>query len=218
MGGLVQHKERSEAVRDKFIFTGSILWIIATSVIVTILLAIPLFGLEIPLYHLTEAAQMSGSRLWHNFLVLMNYLLNPFIGTLKMPVFPSSTSGLKHFSEVKHLFMFALSLVVLLFPLFVLFIKDNLRIVFHNGLRFMMWLPILISLVAFLIGFDQFFLYFHEVLFRDNTWLFDPAKDPIIDVLPEQYFMHTFLIFAIVYEAIFYGLYRKGYSRIKRMK
>ncbi len=204
-------------MRDKIIFSLTILWVIAISVTATVLLAIPLFGLEIQWYQLANVAQMSAQTLWHNFLVLMDYLLNPFIAHLNMPDFPSSASGLKHFSEVKNLFMLALVLTIVLIPAFVIFIKENLRIVFHNGLRIVMIFPLALGIIAVLIGFDNFFIYFHEVLFRDNTWIFNPVVDPIINVLPEQYFMHTFLVFVIVYELIFFLLYQKGYSRIKKL-
>ena len=39
----------------------------------------------------------------------------------------------------------------------------------------MMVLPVVIAVMAVMIGFDQFFTLFHQVLFvGDNTWLFDP--------------------------------------------
>ncbi|RZI48166.1 TIGR01906 family membrane protein [Lactococcus kimchii] len=197
-------------MRDKIIFSLSILWVIALSVSLTIFLAIPLFGLEISWYHLTEIAQMNAAQLWHNFLALMNYLVNPFVNQLKMPDFPSSASGLKHFAEVKQLFMLAFALVLALLPALILFVKENLLMIFHNALRVVMIFPLAMGLVAWLIGFDRFFVAFHEVLFRDNSWLFDPATDPIINVLPEQFFMHTFLIFVVIYELVFFWLYRRG--------
>lgn len=203
-------------MRDKFIFGLSVLWIIALSVTLTVILSIPLFALEISWYHLTELAQMSAATLWHNFLVLMNYLLNPFMGQLNMPNFPSSASGLKHFAEVKTLFMLALSLSIILIPAFVIFLKEHLALLFHNGLRLVMGLPIVVGLFAILVGFDQFFVYFHEILFRDNTWLFDPNTDPIINVLPEQFFMHTFLIFLVIYELSFFMIYRSAFTYRKK--
>ena len=71
-------------------------------------------------------------------------------------------------------------------------------------------------LCYFLYGFDRFFVAFHEVLFRDNSWLFDPATDPIISVLPEQFFMHSFLIFLLIYELIFFVIYRRGTLLLKK--
>ncbi|GMA47726.1 integral membrane protein [Tetragenococcus muriaticus PMC-11-5] len=61
---------------------------------------------------------------------------------------------------------------------------------------------VLLALMA--VGFDQFFITFHEVFFTNEDWLFDPATDPIINVLPEQYFMHCFLFFFVLIELFFW--------------
>lgn len=203
-------------MREKVIFGFSILWIIALSVTLTIFLAIPLFFGEIFWYQLTDLVHMTAGKIWHNFLILMNYLINPLETKLSMPDFPSSASGLHHFAEVKNLFMLVFFLTIILIPFIIRFIKENLSLVFHNGLRVVMLFPLAIGVIAWLIGFDQFFVAFHEVLFRDNSWLFDPATDPIISVLPEQFFMHSFLIFLLIYELIFFVIYRRGTLFLKK--
>lgn len=203
-------------MRDKVIFGFSILWIIALSVTLTIFLAVPLFFGEIFWYQLTDLVQMTAGKIGHNFLILMNYLINPLETKLSMPDFPSSASGLHHFAEVKNLFMLVFFLTIILIPFTIRFIKENLSIVFHNALRVVMLFPLAIGVIAWLIGFDQFFVAFHEVLFRDNSWLFDPATDPIISVLPEQFFMHSFLIFLLIYELIFFVIYRRGTLFLKK--
>lgn len=203
-------------MRDKVIFGFSILWIIALSVTLTIFFAIPLFFGEIFWYQLTDLVQMTAGKIWHNFLILMNYLINPLETKLSMPDFPSSASGLHHFAEVKNLFMLVFFLTIILIPFTIRFIKENLSIVFHNALRVVMLFPLAIGVIAWLIGFDRFFVAFHEVLFRDNSWLFDPATDPIISVLPEQFFMHSFLIFLLIYELIFFVIYRRGTLLLKK--
>ena len=203
-------------MRDKVIFVFSILWIIALSVTLTIFLAIPLFFGEIFWYQLTDLVQMTAGKIGHNFLILMNYLINPLETKLSMPDFPSSASGLHNFAEVKNLFMLVFFLTIILIPFIIRFMKENLSLVFHNALRVVMLFPLAIGVIAWLIGFDQFFVAFHEVLFRDNSWLFDPATDPIISVLPEQFFMHSFLIFLLIYELIFFVIYRRGTLFLKK--
>ena len=203
-------------MRDKVIFGFSILWIIALSVTLTIFLAVPLFFGEIFWYQLTDLVQMTAGKIGHNFLILMNYLINPLETKLSMPDFPSSASGLHHFAEVKNLFMLVFFLTIVLIPFIIRFMKENLSLVFHNALRVVMLFPLAIGVIAWLIGFDQFFVAFHEVLFRDNSWLFDPATDPIISVLPEQFFMHSFLIFLLIYELIFFVIYRRGTLFLKK--
>jgi len=70
----------------------------------------------------------------------------------------------------------------------------------------MMLAPVVIGLMGLLMGFDQFFVLFHTVLFPgDSTWLFDPVKDPVIYILPEEFFLHCFILFFVLYE-VFFGV------------
>ena len=41
-----------------------------------------------------------------------------------------------------------------------------------------------------LVGWDRFFVGFHSLLFNNDYWLFDPATDPVILILPDTFFMH----------------------------
>ena len=87
-------------------------------------------------------------------------------------------------------------------------IKKRYLSVFSKAILAIIWLPIVIAGVALGIGFDAFFTLFHHILFvGDNTWLFDPAKDPVIWILPEEFFLHAFLLFFVLYEGFAVGLY-----------
>ena len=46
-----------------------------------------------------------------------------------------------------------------------------------------------------MVDFEDFFIVFHEVLFRNDDWIFDPNLDPIINTLPSEYFLACFGIF-----------------------
>ena len=203
-------------MRDRLIFTSLILWGIAAAVSLTLLLAVPLFYIDIHLENLTQISGLSAETLRHNFNVLMTYLVNPFEAVLQLPAFPSSPDALQHFKDVKKLFMLALGLTFILSPALLLFLKEHLAILYHNGLRFVMGTPLFIGLVAALIGFDNFFIYFHEIFFRDDTWLFNPDTDPIINVLTENYFMFTFILFVVLFEFIFFLLYWSGNKRLQK--
>lgn len=203
-------------MRDRLIFTSFILWGTAAAVSLTLLLSIPLFYVDIHLENLTNASGLPAETLRHNFNVLMAYLVNPFADTLHMPNFPSSPDGLQHFKDVKRLFLVALGLTVVLLPGLYFFLKENLAILYHNALRFVMGTPLFIGLIAALIGFDSFFVSFHKIFFRNDTWLFDPDTDPIINVLTENYFMFTFIIFIILFEFLFFMLYQLGNRRAQK--
>ena len=66
-----------------------------------------------------------------------------------------------------------------------------------------------IALPAFLglmvaVNWDYVFVTFHQLVFNNDYWLFDPSTDPIIDILPDGYFMHcAIMIFALVFVGSF---------------
>lgn len=187
------------------------LWLLSVAILITIYGAWLLYPFEVDWLHLTLQVTFPKADLLDNFNVLMTYLTSPFSHTLSMPDFPSSAAGLKHFQDVKHLFHLTQAIFVVLLYLSWCFLKNgivNKTLFLHQ--RAFVWaafLPVLIAVAGVLIGFEQFFTLFHEVLFPgDSTWLFNPATDPIIWVLPETFFLHCFILFFVAYEVLMLGL------------
>ena len=49
------------------------------------------------------------------------------------------------------------------------------------------------------LNWDWAFVTFHELAFNNDYWLFDPATDPVINILPDAYFLHcAFMILVLV--------------------
>ena len=46
-------------------------------------------------------------------------------------------------------------------------------------------------------NWEAFFIGFHHVMFSNDYWLFDPLRDPVILLLPEQFFFHCAGVFAL---------------------
>lgn len=205
-------------MRDKVRFSASVLYLLATVILLTIYLAWLLYPMEISYFNLPDKVYLKAETIQYNFNILMNYLTNPFSQKLAMLDFRSSAAGLYHFQAVKYLFHLAQAVFVLTLPTFILFIKKVVRkgflALYQRSLFILSVLPFVMICLAGLIGFNSFFTLFHQVLFAgDNTWMFDPAKDPVIWILPEEFFMHAFILFALLYEGIFLTLYflsRKG--------
>ena len=42
------------------------------------------------------------------------------------------------------------------------------------------------------------FITFHQIVFRNNYWVFDYRSDPVINILPETFFMHCFIMIVII--------------------
>ena len=205
-------------MKTKLTFWSSMLFLLSLSILLTIYLAWIFYPLEIQWLNLTNRVYLKPETIQYNFHILMNYLTSPFSQALEMPDFRSSAAGLHHFEVVKNLFHFVQFLTLLTLPIFYYFVKKIVKkgflSVFRKSILLLVFLPLLIGLVGVLIGFEQFFTLFHQILFvGDDTWLFDPAKDPVILILPETFFLHAFLLFFGLYESFFGCLYwrsRKG--------
>lgn len=205
-------------MRDKVRFSASVLCLLAAAILLTIYLAWLLYPMEISYFNLPDKVYLKAETVQYNFNILMDYLTNPFSQKLAMPDFRSSAAGLHHFQAVKYLFHLAQAVFLLTLPALILFIqkvvKKRFLALYQRSLFILSVLPFVMICLAGLIGFNSFFTLFHQVLFvGDNTWLFDPAKDPVIWILPEEFFMHAFILFALLYEGIFLTLYflsRKG--------
>lgn len=199
-------------MKTKLTFGGSLLFLLSLSILLTIYLAWFLYPQEISWLHLTSRVPFQPQTIQHNFNVLMDYLTNPLNQALEMPDFPSSASGIHHFAVVKGLFHLAQGVAIVTLPIFYLFWKQVIQkgflSLYRRGLLIMLSLPLVLGLVGVFIGFEQFFTLFHQILFvGDDTWLFDPAKDPVILILPEDFFLHAFLLFFCLYELIFEFMY-----------
>ncbi|HEM3684099.1 TPA: TIGR01906 family membrane protein [Streptococcus suis] len=198
-------------MRTKLQIIGTILFVLSAAVLGTIYLAWLVYPFEISFLGLEKVVYMKAADISYNFNILMNYLTNPLASVLDMPNFSSSADGLKHFADVKVLFHLVQVIFLISLPVVFYFWKEVVRKGYGKLYRTVfMWMalaPLLIALVGLLIGFDSFFVLFHHLLFPgDSTWLFDPLKDPVIYILPQEFFLHCFILFFILYE-VFCGIW-----------
>lgn len=198
-------------MRTKLQLVGTVFFTLSAAILATIYLAWLVYPFEISFLGLEKVVYMKAADISYNFNILMNYLTNPFASVLDMPNFSSSTDGLKHFADVKGLFHLAQLIFLISLPAIFYFWKEVVRKGYGKLYRTVfLWIalaPLLIALVGLLIGFDSFFVLFHHLLFPgDSTWLFDPLKDPVIYILPQEFFLHCFILFFILYE-VFCGIW-----------
>lgn len=126
---------------------------------------------------------------------------------------PFSMSGKSHFVDVAALFQLDLTIavgsaVVLLFCALLHFAR-GLRPRRPLGRGFGFWgsisLVVVLAVVAVLcaIDFTRAFVVFHGLFFpgQDN-WIFDPATDPIINILPELFFRNCAIAIGVVLFAL----------------
>lgn len=59
-------------------------------------------------------------------------------------------------------------------------------------------IPVIIALLAVIVGFDNAFAAFHKVFFPNKeNWVFDPMTEQIIEVMPEEFFMNCAIIIGV---------------------
>ncbi|MFS7261257.1 TIGR01906 family membrane protein [Carnobacterium divergens] len=182
-----------------------ILFILSISIALTINVTI-LYRVDISLLAIDQQSGLSKAVLMDNYHHLLSYLNFPWIRSLEMPDFPSSANGLNHFFEVKRLFLVDY-LVVLISGIGSLFFirylkKHQLGWTLIRPFQVLIVAPVVLGVVM-MISFDQLFIVFHEVLFNNEDWMFNPSTDPIINVLPEAFFMHCFILAILLMEIQF---------------
>lgn len=195
-------------------FLLTIVWSVAASATLTIFAAYPLFYAMLGPLNLSGITFLSQKTIGYNFNSLMSYLLNPLHHQLVMPDFKSSAAGLSHFAEVKHLFFIAILITLILIGPAIRFIRQKRYIQFYQEVKILLVIPLCLIILTVVGGFDSLFIGFHKVLFRDTTWLFDPATDPVINILPESYFMSCFILFGVFYFVFWLILLFKTKRRI----
>ena len=180
----------------------------------------PLYIFDVNYLSILNHTELDKPTLLKNYGELMNYLNNPFYQTLKLTDFPVSSSGAFHFYEVKRLFMlcYGVLLATLIPSYFTMkFLIKNKRLWrLIKPFKWGMVIPFFFGMIM-VIGFDQFFISFHGIFFNNSDWLFDPVTDPIINVLPEAFFMHCFVLFFILLELFFFIGVFLGKKELKKI-
>lgn len=179
---------------------------IITLVITLTINAYPLYVWEVTHLQILDYVDLSKGDLLKNYRELMGYLNLPWRSTLVLSGFPVSESGALHFYEVKKLFMlnYGVLLVTVIPALAFLYAlaKESRLWQLVRPFQVGAMVPVIMGFLM-LVGFDQFFVGFHQLFFDNDAWLFDPRTDPIINVLPQEYFMHCFVLGFTLLEVIF---------------
>jgi integral membrane protein (TIGR01906 family) len=158
-----------------------------------------------------------------NYKRIINYVQNPFSKELVLNSLSMSEFGKIHFFEVKRIFigLYVISIVFIGIIIFkIITNKDNelgkkLIKSFNNSTNIIIAIFISVT-VASAIDFSKAFYIFHKIFFRNDYWVFDPRVDPIINALPEEFFMielilivAVLIIFTLVIKALNLEIFSK---------
>jgi len=147
--------------------------------------------------NLPEAAGISEQELLDNYNALIDYNSVFYTGPLEFPTFSMSDAGRIHFEEVKAIFsVFQIALIIsaVLTALccLVLLKKRRYRFLTLGGILTLA-IPALVVCVMAIVGWDRFFVLFHELFFNNEFWVFDASTDPVILILPDAFFLNCLI-------------------------
>ena len=198
-----------QKIKNVFGSLAIFLFILTAAIAITINFT-PLYSFDITYLDIEGLTGLSKEVIMENYQILMRYLNVPWVGELNMPDFPSSASGLFHFYEVKRLFMFNYGVMIITGIISFFFLRNRKRSgelwQILNITRLMVFIPIFI-LFFIALNFNQLFVTFHQIFFNNDAWIFDWRTDPIILALPQEFFMHCFILVFVLLEAGLWALY-----------
>ncbi|MCH5272093.1 MAG: TIGR01906 family membrane protein [Lachnospiraceae bacterium] len=180
------------------------LFIIGVSVVGTLAFR-PLYYADFKGLHIAETSGYSEEEIRENYDALIDYNMAWKDGELSFPTLPMSENGKTHFEEVKEIFD--------VFKYFALFggILGAAGIVFmakKKEYRYLKMtaiiscgLPVILALLV-AVSWEQVFVLFHKLFFRNDYWIFDSTTDPVILLLPDEFFMHCALL---IFGGILFG-------------
>ncbi|MGP6147269.1 TIGR01906 family membrane protein [Jeotgalibaca sp. A122] len=173
---------------------------------------IPMYAFDVDYFNIPERVGLSKEVILYNYRILIDYLNFPWIERLAMPDFPSSESGLFHFYEVKILFLLDYAILFISGIASFLFwqYKKKTATLYEliQPTRIMVLLPLGVLFLIFL-NFDELFTTFHHIFFNNDAWLFDYRTDPIILALPQEFFMHCFILVFVILEIGLWLVHRR---------
>lgn len=195
------------------------LFIISFAVCLTVFFK-PIYYLDIDLLNITELTDLTKEALIKNYNILIDYQSIFYQGELTLPDFIMSTTGRIHFEEVKRIFEVIQYLCMITGIVSAFMIYQNYKQKEYRYLKLTSILTIAIpSIIGLLasIDFDKAFVIFHKIFFNNDYWIFDITSDPVILALPQDFFMHCFMMIIcviLVFSFICYFIYRRKEKQI----
>ncbi|SEQ53959.1 integral membrane protein TIGR01906 [Ignavigranum ruoffiae] len=187
-----------------------IIFSLSGSVLMTLLTSPWLYRPFITWFQLEQLTGLSYHQIALTYDEIIIFLLNPQQKSFSLSYFASSAQGAQHFVDVKFLIFLLIVIFMISAGGLIYFLqrkrKRRLKRQIETYFYFSMALPIFL-LLAMIFAFDRFFILFHQVLFANDYWLFNPATDPVIQILPQEFFFVVFFVAILGYELIQYGLY-----------
>jgi len=188
----------------------------------------PFYYAHIEPMRLEERSGFSREEIIEAYDEVLDYLTLPgrSFGTGSIP---HSAEGASHFADCKGLFslnawVLGISFAVLMAILVLRYVKKE-KLSLLGGFNPAFWsglcailLPLVVGSLA-AINFDRAFEVFHAIFFPGKTnWIFHADQDPIILVMPQDFFMNCAILIAagilvLSLSCLLWGILQKAASR-----
>ena len=150
----------------------------------------PLYYADIEFLDIPEKSGYSKEICRINYDVLIDYNVIGGTSELKFPDMQMSESGRIHFEEVKRILIFAqVEALAGIAVLAAVYLKKRKKSWMHLT-GFVTAAIAAAVLMAIVIDWEWTFETMHGLLFDNDYWLFNSKTDPVIKILPDEFFMH----------------------------
>lgn len=203
---------------DIFLAIMLMIFIISFAVVFTVFFK-PLYYFDINYLNIDQISGLDAETIKENYRILINYQSIFYQGTLNLPDFVMSDSGRIHFEEVKRIFE-AIQVMMVISGL--ISIPMTIKKIKEKEYRFLRLTGLITIIVPTVLGFlaaldfERAFVLFHQIVFRNNYWIFDYRTDPVITILPETFFMHCFMLIVVI--VCLLAIICLGYYRYQQKK
>lgn len=175
-------------------------FILCVSVVITLNAGF-LYEADIDRYALTETTGLPREEILANYRAMIDYNNPGGPDELVFPTFPMSEGGRIHFEEVRRVFHF------IAYGAIICGTAALIGILLAEGKKLHTWrlwtgiitiaLPAACGIYA-AVAWEQLFVTFHQIVFHNDYWIFDPAADPVITILPDGYFLHCLILIVLL--------------------
>lgn len=175
----------------------------------------PLYYTDIITLNVQETSNLSNKEIKLNYDYVISYVQSHQKQNFVLPTLTFSNEGKLHFEEVKAIFNKLDYILYTLILISIIIIYINIKT--NKIFRFLKWSSIalflapFLCLIPFLLNFDKGFAIFHKLLFNNDYWLLDSKLDPIINIMPQEFFFHCAILIVgliLTFSAMFYIIYK----------
>ena len=153
-----------------------------------------LYYYDIDKLNIPNLSHLSKEEIKLNYDYLVKYNLSKNVEEFKMPTIKSSEQGKIHFEEVRDIFqninkISKICLFISLIGIAISIKNKDIQILNYTS-KALITIPIILA-IPIIINFEDTFVIFHKLMFSNDYWIFDPSLDPVINILPEEFFFHA---------------------------